>query len=302
MARSRKFVLIPIIIVILVIVIIALALRNGSNNKDSISASGSIEAKEVEVSSLIPGQIASLLVDEGDFVQQGQVIAEIDHSKLDIQLRQAQTNLTSAEARLEQAKLVAKLTDTQMKTQIQQAKAMVDIASSRLSQAQIGLDLQGTATSTQIQQADSAVAQASAKLEQAKELYELQQSQSKSQIEQSESALKLAMTRLKAVQTGARDQELNVAENMVTQAKSNFETAKLNLDRMQNLFAEGAISKQQLELVQLQFDVAQAQYKSSQEQLSLIKEGARKEDREALQAQVDQANSVLQLARSAQIQ
>ena len=302
MARSRKFVLIPIIIVILVIVVVALTLRNGSENKGSISASGNIEVTEVEVSSQVPGQIVSLLVDEGDSVQKGQVIAEIDHSKLDIQLRQAKTNLTAAEARLEQAKLVAKLTDTQTKTQIQQAKAMVDTASSRLSQAQIGYDLQGTATNTQIQQADAAMAQASARLEQAKELYELQQAQSKSQIDQSDAALKLATTRLTAVQTGARDQEIKMSENMVSQAKSNFETAKLNKDRMQNLFSEGAISKQQLELAQLQFDVAQSQYNSAQEQLSLVKEGARKEDKEALQAQVDQANAVLQLAKSAQIQ
>lgn len=302
MARSRKLLIIPIILLLAIIIAIVAILYRNSNDKDVISASGNIEATEVNISPQVSGQIVKLFVNEGDFVQKDQVVAEIDHSKLDIQLRQAQNNLLSAELRLKQAKLLAKLTDVQTKTQIQQAKAMVESASSRLSQAQIGFDLQETAINAQIEQAESALAIASTRLEQAKELHELQQSQSKSQIEQAESALKLAMSRLTVAQKGARDQEIKVAENLVAQGKANFDNAKSNLERMQRLFEEGAISKQQLDLSQLQFDVAQAQYNSAQQQLSLIKEGVRAEDKDALQAQVDQANSLLQLARSAQIQ
>jgi multidrug resistance efflux pump len=302
MARSRRLLIIPIILIIIIAIILIATFHNRTNGKDIISASGSIEAIEVEISPQVAGQIVKLLVDEGDSVQKDQVVAEIAHSKLDIQLRQAQANLSAAETRYEQAKMLATLTGTQIKTQVQQAKSMVEIASSRLSQAQIGFDLQGTATSTQIDQAESAIAMASTRLEQAKELYELQQAQSKNQIEQSESALKLATSRLTIAQKGARDQEIKVVENLMAQGKSNFDTAKLNFDRMQKLFGEGAISKQQLELAQLQYDVSQAQYNSAQQQLSLVKEGVRSEDKDAIQSQVDQANSLLQLARSAQIQ
>ncbi len=302
MVHLRRLLIALIIILLAVIVIIFVFIRRNSVDKDVIFASGNIEVTEVNISPQISGQIVKLLVNEGDFVQKDQVVAEIDHSKLDIQLQQAQANLSAAELRLKQAKMLVKLNDIQTKTQVQQAKAMVEIASSKLSQAQIGFDLQETATTTQIEQAESALAIANARLEQAKELYELQQSQSKSQIEQAESALKLAMSRLTVAQKGAREQEIKVAENLVAQGKANFDNAKSNLERMQRLFEEGAISKQQLELSQAQYDVAQAQYNSAQQQLSLIKEGVRAEDKDALQAQVDQANSLLQLARSALIQ
>jgi len=302
MPRSRKIIIIAIFLIIIAIIVIYFVLRNNHVDKDKISASGSIEALEIDVSTQIPGQITSLYVDEGDYVEKGKLLAEIDHKKLDIQLRQAQANLTLAETRLNQAKILAKLTDTQIKTQIQQAKAIVDTSSSKLSQAKIAHDLQGTAIDTQIQQAESSMSQAIARLDQAKELYELQQAQSKNQIEQSEALLKMATSRLAVAQKGAREQEINVAENLVAQAKANFDTAKQNLDRIQKLYSDGAISKQQLDMTQLQHDVAQSQYKSAQEQLSLAKEGARTEDKDALQAQVDQANSTLQLAKSAQIQ
>lgn len=283
-------------------VIVFLTSCSNSNDKASISGSGTIEAEEVDVSAQTLGQVLSLKVEEGDAVQQGQVVAEIDHTKLDIQLRQAQANLTSAQVRLTQAKLMDQLTSTQTQTQIQQAKALLRTSSSRLAQAQIGQELQQTSTDTQIQQAEAALAQAGARLKQAEELYNLQLVQSKSQIEQAEAALKTATSRLSLAEKGARDQEIKVVENAVLQAKAKFENAKANLERIQNLHSQGAISKQQLDLAQLDFKVSEAQQQSAQEQLDLIKSGTRSEDKEAAQAQVDQANATLQLAKSAVIQ
>jgi multidrug resistance efflux pump len=290
-----------ILIMISFIAIFLISCSN-SENKESISASGAIEAKEVDVSAQVAGQIVSLQVEEDDAVQKGQVIAEIDHTKLDIQLRQGQANLASAQARLAQAKLMTQLTSTQTQTQIQQAKALLEASFSRLAQAQIGEELQQTGTASQIQQAEATLAQAKERLNQAQELYTLTQAQSKSQVEQAEATLKVAMTRLSLAEKGAREQEVNVVENSVSQAKANFDNAKLNLERTQKLHAEGTISKQQFDLAQLQFDVVRAQYQSAQEQLSLIKEGARYEDKEAAKAQVEQAEAALQLAKSALIQ
>lgn len=289
---------------LLIIPVITIFLISCSNlaDRERISASGEIEAKETDISAQIAGQIVSLPVEEGDIVQPGQVIAEIDHTKLDIQLRQARANLASAQARLAQAKLLAPLTHTQTQTQIQQANALLEVSFSRLAQTQIGEELQVTATETQIQQAEAALAQAKQRLNQAQELHILTQAQTKGQIEQAQAGLKAAKTRLSLAKKGARQQEIRVVENSVSQAKANFANAKLNLERMQKLHSEGAISPQQLDLVQLQFDVAQSQYKVAQEQLSLIKEGTRDEDKEAAQAQVDQAEAALKLAQSALIQ
>lgn len=288
--------------IIMAFIVIFLVSCGNSRNNNEVSGSGTIEAEEVNVGAQTIGRLVSINVMEGDPVKKGQVIAEIDHEKLDIQLRQAEANLAVSQTRLAQAKLVNQLTSTQIKTQVQQAKALLEASSSRLAQAQFGTELQEKATETQIQQAESILAQAEARLNQAQNLYKLQTAQSESQVQQAEAALKLAETRLSIVQKGARDQEINVVENSVTVAKANYEDAKTNLERMKNLHSQGAVSQQQLDMAQLRLDVAESQYQSANEQLSLIKEGARNEDKEAAQAQVDQTNAALQLAKSALVQ
>lgn len=72
------------------------------NNKDKnqISASGTIESVNVTVSSKAAGQIKRLLFDEGDRVKKGDMLVEIDHDLLDIQIRQADANVDFANAQL----------------------------------------------------------------------------------------------------------------------------------------------------------------------------------------------------------
>lgn len=302
MKYNKKLIAIPSALLTLTAILIFLNFHNGSKESNTISGSGTIEAKEVKVACQTTGQLISLKIEEGDFVKEGEIIAEIDHSKLDIQLQQALANLKSSEVRLDQAKLMSQLIKAQIQAQIRQAKAMVDISMSHLAQAEIGLNLQESNVDAQIQQAYASLSQAIARLNQAQDIYKLQQEQSKSQIDLSSASLKIAMTRLSIAEKGAREQEIKVAENMVEQAKANYANAKSNLERMQSLFSEGVISKQQLDLAQLQYDISDAQYSSSVEQLSLIKAGSRDEDKELARAQVDQANTALELAKSSMIQ
>ncbi|HSA95433.1 MAG TPA: efflux RND transporter periplasmic adaptor subunit [Acidobacteriota bacterium] len=72
----------------------------GDQAKGVISASGTIEAIEVNVASKVSGQVETLAVDEGSRVAPGDTLAVIDHAALDIQLRQAQAGVRLAEAQL----------------------------------------------------------------------------------------------------------------------------------------------------------------------------------------------------------
>ncbi|RPI18339.1 MAG: HlyD family efflux transporter periplasmic adaptor subunit [Ignavibacteriae bacterium] len=65
-----------------------------------ITASGTIEATNITISTKIAGQIKKLVVKEGDKVKKGDLLAEIDHDLLDIQLRQAEANVEGANAQL----------------------------------------------------------------------------------------------------------------------------------------------------------------------------------------------------------
>ncbi len=64
---------------------------------------GRMEATEVDIATKIPGRLAEVLVKEGDLAQKGQVVARMDTSALDAQLRQAQAEV----ARLKQTRLTA---------------------------------------------------------------------------------------------------------------------------------------------------------------------------------------------------
>ena len=61
------------------------------------SGNGRIEATEVDVATKLAGRIASIAVDEGDFVQPGQLLAQMDTQVLDAQLAQARAQLRQAE-------------------------------------------------------------------------------------------------------------------------------------------------------------------------------------------------------------
>ncbi|HUV03707.1 MAG TPA: efflux RND transporter periplasmic adaptor subunit [Armatimonadota bacterium] len=150
----------------------------------------------------------------------------------------------------------------------------------------------------QARQSDAALRAAESRLSQAETSATLSDTQTKAQVAQATAALDAAKARLQMIKKGARSQELATAENAVASAKANFENAKINLERMRDLYAQGALSKQQMDLVQMQYDVASAQYDTAKQQLSLVKAGAREEEIEAAQKQADQAEEALRIAEA----
>ena len=67
---------------------------------DLIESTGTIEATEVDIRTEAAGIIRSLYFDEGDWVEQGAVLAEIDREKKEIELAQAKARLSETEAQL----------------------------------------------------------------------------------------------------------------------------------------------------------------------------------------------------------
>src|SRR5438093_12334032 len=71
----------------------------------TVSATGSVASPiQSKLSFKSGGQLADLLVGVGDVVAQGQPLARIDDSDLQVALAQAQANYNSALAKLEQTK------------------------------------------------------------------------------------------------------------------------------------------------------------------------------------------------------
>jgi HlyD family secretion protein len=72
-----------------------------TKNGGGIRASGTIEAREVNVASRVSGQVRELKADEGSRVKKGDVLALIEHDTADIQLRQAEAGAALAGAQLD---------------------------------------------------------------------------------------------------------------------------------------------------------------------------------------------------------
>ncbi len=115
---------------VILMLIMLLALSCG-NDKDAnlIKASGTIESVDVTVSSKLSGQIKKINIKEGDKVNAGDLLLELDHDLLDIQLRQAEARVEQANAQLNLLLSGARKEDIQMAEQsLEQAKINLDLA------------------------------------------------------------------------------------------------------------------------------------------------------------------------------
>jgi HlyD family secretion protein len=120
--------------VLLVVIVAAAALTFWNLNqkqqalaaeRDSLIATGTVDAPTVDVSFKVEGQITALLVGEGDRVAQGQEIARLDAAEIDAKLVQAQGAASAAAAQVQEANSAIPMTGDQIDSAISQAQAMV---------------------------------------------------------------------------------------------------------------------------------------------------------------------------------
>ena len=108
-----------------------------SKEHQEITGSGTIEAVEVSVSAKVGGVVEALLVEEGSEVKEGDTIAVIEHSGLDLQLRQAEAGLEMAKAQLELLLKGARSEDLrQAEEGLKQARVNLDLAKSEYQRVQ----------------------------------------------------------------------------------------------------------------------------------------------------------------------
>ena len=174
---------------------------SNNDNKNYILASGTIESVNVTVSSKVAGQILRLNFKEGDRVKKGDLLIELDHDILDIQLRQAEA----------------------------------------------GVDL--------------------------------------------------AFAQLKLLKSGARKEDIKQTEELLKQSKTNLDLAKLDKDRITQLYKENATTQQQLDGAVARYDIALAQYNSARENLQKVKSIIRPEEIESAEANLKRAISSVDLLK-----
>ena len=229
--------------------------------RSELELSGTIQAaSQVSVFPKIAGRLIVLNVDEGDKIKEGASLATVEHEELELAVQQAEATLEAAETAYSQTKQLAKV---RVQSQIAQARAQLRAAEIALQQV---IDLSEIRTVTQIEQAQA--------------------------------ALESLVANLEKIKSGARVEDRRQTQAGLNQADANLANAKSNHTRMLQLFQNGAISQQSLEGAKTQLDIAIAQQKIAAEQLQLIDNGARAEDIQAMEAQVQQAEAALRLAQT----
>jgi multidrug efflux pump subunit AcrA (membrane-fusion protein) len=285
-------------------------LRPAEQANGALTASGTIETVQVQISAEASGKISEVLVNEGERVQAGQELVRLDQALLLAQLEQARAALAQAQANYDlvaagapteqrQAAIAAAgLELTSAMQALQTLYDTADLARARAEQAVAAADkareqaqdrldsVLGEADPEDIERAQSQVIIAADKLKKAKEDYNkklkyLDKTVSKAmmqlKVSDAQTAYDLAVTRLNNLLGHANAIEVNLSKANLALAEAALAEAQRELDKVKTGPDSDALALSQARLVSAESRLASAKAGPSAEQLSLA------------QAQVDSA-------------
>lgn len=124
-------------------------------------------------------------------------------------------------------------------------------------------------------------------------LTELQNGPRQETIAATRASLAQEKARLQELQTGPRIEDIDAARSRVRDLEEQLELARLQTQRRDNLYREGAISLEQFDEASTQEDALRARLAASRSELEELQTGTRPEQIQAQQAQVQSVQSQL---------
>jgi len=94
----KRVIVFAVVFVVLLCVLITYLVLSRRIDTSQIMLSGIVEADQNDLSFRIPGKISGIYFDEGDHVDSGEVVAELDKSELEAVVDQAEKNYEAAKA------------------------------------------------------------------------------------------------------------------------------------------------------------------------------------------------------------
>jgi HlyD family secretion protein len=212
---------IPVIIALLILAAVSIyyyLFRNGEDN-GSLRISGNIEVTDVRLSFKIPGRLEEILVDEGDLVEKGQLIARLENSDQGLAFKQARANLEYARS------VLAEMEAGSRSQEIAGAQAELSRALAGLETARAQLQL---AKSDNDRFAEL-YNQGSISLREY-EVYETQYEIAQNSYKEARARLESARQHLSLVEEGARSEKIEQARSQLKIARQGLNKAKLQLE------------------------------------------------------------------------
>lgn len=195
--------------------------RTASDPLAAFTVSGNVDVHQVELAFRVTGRVAALKVQEGDTVQPGDILGQLDRVPLENDLAAAQADVATAQAQLN------KLTRGYRVEEIAQARATVQQREADLTNARVTakrlqeLFKKMLVTHQQIDDAEARVRESEAQLSGAREQLNLLTRGSRVEdIEAQKSTLAAAQARLAQARTSLDDTVLNAPSRGVVSVRA----------------------------------------------------------------------------------
>lgn len=130
--RSPKIIIIALIVLgLLAFVIYGLFTSEGHSQQDVVTLQGQMEMQQSSIAAKVPGRIAKIFVTEGDTVEAGQPLIEMDSPEITAKINQAKAGQQMAQSQLDKAENGARPQEiAQAKAAWQANQAVADLAQS----------------------------------------------------------------------------------------------------------------------------------------------------------------------------
>ena len=210
-----------------------------------VAGSGTIEATEVVLSARSQGELLQVLVEEGDIVSKGQLLAMVDPGSIELELNQAELRSEVMQAQLELLLAGAREEDLQLaEASLDQARQSFELVEKTYTRIKSSYEGGGTSTSefdkarTDLDQARSRVRAAEAQLEKLQGLVRPQELRSaRAQVAEAQAAAqrvraRLTDTRIVAPRGGTITTKVREAGEYVTPGIPLFTIADLTRVRL----------------------------------------------------------------------
>ena len=183
-------------------------------------------------------QITSILADEGNFVNKGQVLTKLNDSTLQAELVQAKAKVSQSEARLAELKAGAR------SEEIARVTEQVISAKARVSQAESELNLVGK----RVKRNQALEREGAISLDRLDELLNQQQS-SRANLDRAKASLEEVKQKLAQMQIGVRPEIISQAQAEVSQAKGRLQYIQAKIqDTIVTAPSSGIVAKRNAHL------------------------------------------------------
>lgn len=209
------------------------------------------------------GRLVSVAVRDGDAVKAGQVIATLDASDAQAQMRQALAALSGAQSQLAQAKINAAIAPSKSSAAVASAQAQLRSAKAQLKKAQAGARPQERIqVDWQVKSAKTNMDTAQAEYDRTQKLV-AQGAIAASRLDQAQNALMAAQTQYNAalqnqalIKQGTRSEDLMVAQEAVRAAQEAVRQAQANKQLDAIMTTQVMTAQAQVQAAQSQLDIA----------------------------------------------